>query len=471
MKMIESAVARGPIKEAADFWLSTIASLPRGQRFLQGKASTPGASKPRVWAINGDFLALRPTGVARYAKEVTLALDALVAAKHPLTRDLELSILAPRQPGEPLPLRAIPLRIIPEYRRPRLPQFWVQLQLPRHVAGGLLSFCNLAPIAASRHIVCIHDLHTWLMPNSYGRLFRWTHRVVLPILGWRASVVTTVSTLSRDHLVQFGIAPPEKIVVTYNGSNHVERWRPGLAKLDLPGCRPFILCLGRGLRYKNVELMLQIAPPLDALGLDVCIAGDLDAYTLRQYRKDMPANVRLLGCLTDHDLAKLLSLALCFILPSRIEGFGLPAVEAMALGCPVIASSAPCLPEVCGAAALYADPDDVAAWVDAVRRVKGDADLRRRMVEDGNARAHTFCWQRIAETYLRLMTEVDGGADPPPELVCEVVPTVKRGEGICGKRGESPPVAPLERSNGQPWYRNNILSMQGAWRANTPTAS
>jgi glycosyltransferase involved in cell wall biosynthesis len=84
----------------------------------------------------------------------------------------------------------------------------------------------------------------------------------------------------------------------------------------------------------------------------------------------------------------------------------------MALGCPVIASSAPCLPEVCGAAALYADPDDVAAWVYAVRRVKDDADLRRRMIYDGYARAHTFCWHRIAETYLELMVQADADDKP-----------------------------------------------------------
>ena len=409
MKTTESALSQGASTEAAGrpgLSLPAVATLLRGRRTLHCEASPPGATKPRVWAINGDFLALQPTGVARYAKEVTLALDALVAAKHPLTRDLELSILAPRQPSEPLSLRAISLRIVPEFNRPRLPQFWVQAQLPRHVTGGLLSFCNLGPIAARRHIVCIHDLHTWLMPNSYGRLFRWAHRVVLPILGRRAILVTTVSTLSRDHLVRFGIAP-EKIVVTYNGSNHVARWRPSLAKLDLAGCRPFVLCLGRSQRYKNVELMLQIAQPLNALGLDLCMAGDVDAGTLRQYCEDWPANVRLLGRISDHDLAKLLSQALCFVFPSRIEGFGLPAVEAMALGCPVIASSAPCLPEVCGSAALYADPGDVAAWVDAVRRVKDDADLRHRMVADGYARAHTFSWRRIAVTYVELMVQAD----------------------------------------------------------------
>jgi glycosyltransferase involved in cell wall biosynthesis len=412
--------------------LSAIAALLRRKRTLDCEAPTHGATKPRVWAINGDFLALRPTGVARYAWEVTLALDALVAAHHPLTRDLELSILAPRPPAEPLSLQAISLRIVPEFNRPRLPQFWVQAQLPWHVKGGLLSFCNLAPIAVRRHIVCIHDLHTWLMPQSYGRLFRWTHRVVLPILGRRARRVATVSTLSRDYLIRFGVVPAEKIVVTYNGSDHIARWRPDLSKLDLAGDRPFVLCLGRCQRYKNVELMLKMAPSLDTLGLNVCMAGDVDAGTLRRYYADMPANVRLLGRISDDDFARLLSLALCFIFPSRIEGFGLPAVEAMALGCPVIASSAPCLPEVCGAAALYAAPDDIAAWVDAIRGVKNDAHLRRRMIDEGYARSHTFSWRRIAETYLRLMAEVDNGID-----VCRVKSTAlcacTRGEPLSGR--------------------------------------
>src|SRR5690606_33139011 len=126
------------------------------------------------WLINGDFFTLKPTGVARYAFEVTRALDTLIAEGHPLTREIELTVLAPR-PVPPGILTCIPIRVVPEFRKPRLPQFWVQAQLPRVVQGGLLSFCNLAPVLVSRHIVCIHDLHTWIMPESYGLLFRLAH--------------------------------------------------------------------------------------------------------------------------------------------------------------------------------------------------------------------------------------------------------------------------------------------------------
>ncbi len=301
------------------------------------KASGP----QRVWTINGDFVSLRPTGVARYAREVTLALDSLLAAKHPLTAGLELNIIAPRSPTD-LPLAAIPVEILAELSRPRLPQFWVQVQLPRHVTGGLLSFCNLAPIRTRRHIVCIHDLHTRVMPESYGLGFRWAHRVILPLVGRGARWITTVSQLSRDHLIDFGIAPAEKIVITYNGSDHASRWNADKASLTL-GQRPYVVALGQRQRYKNTELIWRIAEPLDQLGLDIYVAGDLDAESLGTFGPSTPSNVRLFGRVSDNDLARLFKHALALLFPSRIEGFGLPAVEAMAQGCPVIASTSPCL--------------------------------------------------------------------------------------------------------------------------------
>jgi glycosyltransferase involved in cell wall biosynthesis len=362
----------------------------------------------RVWTINGDFVSLRPTGVARYAREVTLALDSLLAAKHPLTAGLELTILAPRSPTD-LPLAAIPVKILAEFSRPRLPQFWVQLQLPRHVSGGLLSFCNLAPIWTRHHVVCIHDLHTRMMPESYGLGFRWAHRVILPLLGRRARWITTVSQLSRDHLIGFGIAPAEKIVITYNGSDHVSRWNANKASITL-GERPYVVALGQRQGYKNTELIWRIAEPLDHLGLDIYVAGDLDAESLSTFGPSIPSNVRLFGRVSDDDLARLFGHALALLFPSRIEGFGLPAVEAMARGCPVIASTSPCLPEICGEAAIYAGPDDKHAWVSAVQRLRSDPALRSSMIERGRARAQRYRWRTIAEIYLQLMANVDGCA-------------------------------------------------------------
>jgi glycosyltransferase involved in cell wall biosynthesis len=362
-------------------------------------------TETRKWTINGDFATLPPTGVARYAREVTLALDALMAEGHPLAADLDLSLLAPRPPGD-LPLQCIPTRVIPEITRPRLPQFWVQVQLPWHARGGLLSFCNLAPVLKRRHIACIHDLHTRMVPESYSLLFRLAHRVVLPMLGRFASRITTVSELSRAQLIGLGVAPARKVVVTYNGSDHALRWSAGASRLELTGLRPFVLCLGRRQQYKNTGLMWRLAPALAAMGVSIAVAGDIDPEMLASFGP-LPANVRLLGRISDDDFAYALSQALCLLFPSRIEGFGLPAAEAMAVGCPLVASTAPCLPEVCGEAALFADPDDAQAWIAAIHRLLHEPGLRPELIARGLLRAKAFSWRRIAETYLALMAEID----------------------------------------------------------------
>ncbi len=359
----------------------------------------------RRWAINGDFLTLKHNGVARYAREVTLQLDALIGEAHPLTRDLHIELIAPRAPDKPL--RFIPVRVVPEFRYPRLPQFWVQMQLPFYVRGGLVSFCNLAPVAVRRHIACIHDLHTRLMPESYGRLFRLAHRAILPLLGRRAETITTVSNLSKAHLVEFGVAPPERIVVTYNGSDHARSWDGSRSELRVAGARPYALCFGRPEKYKNTQLLEKLAPLLDRAGLDLWVVGDVDPAAF-QGSTGGQSNVRILGRISDDDLAKALSGAVCFLFPSRIEGFGLPAVEAMIHRCPVVASTAPCLPEICGDAALYAAPDDIEGWLAAVERLRTDKELRSQLVESGCARAERYAWRSIAEHYLELMAEVDG---------------------------------------------------------------
>ena len=367
----------------------------------------PGrAAAPRRWTINGDFVTLAPTGVARYGREVTRALDRLVAARHPLTRDLALDLVAPGPGRAPLVLDAIPIRVVPDFARPRLPLVWVQARLPFHVPGGLVSFCNLAPVALRRHIACVHDMHTRMVPESYGRLFALAHRLILPALGRRAAAITTVSEFSRDRIAEYGVAPRGKITVTYNGCDHALRWEPARSRLDPPR-RAYVLCLGRGERHKNLELMLRLAPRLDALGLDLWMAGDVDAEMIRARGLGWPDNLRLLGRIGDDDFAQALGGARAFLFPSRIEGFGLPAVEAMALGCPVIAATAPCLPEICGPAALYAGPDDLEGWARAVETLDTDAPARATLIAQGHDRARLYGWERIAEQYLELMARID----------------------------------------------------------------
>lgn len=360
------------------------------------------------WALNGDFVTLSPTGVARYAHETVAALDTLVGEGHPLTRGLQLELIAPT----PFQLRHIPCRVIPEFRSPRLPQVWVQSQLPREVSGGLVSFCNLAPVSVRHHIACIHDLHTFLMPESYSLSFRLAHRAILPMLGRIAGRITTVSELSRDHIVAHGVAPRTKVTVTYNGSDHVNRWDAGRSTLKIPTCRPFVLALGRPQKYKNTQLIWQIADRLADLGVDILLAGDLSASALAALGPQRPANIYVLGRVGDDDLALLFSKAVCFLFPSRIEGFGIPAVEAMALGCPLVASTSPCLPQICGDGAIYADPDRPDAWVEAVSRLLSQPVFAHELTHRARNVAARYTWRNIAIKYLTLMHDLDAEDRP-----------------------------------------------------------
>jgi glycosyltransferase involved in cell wall biosynthesis len=343
--------------------------------------------------------------VARYACETLLALDRLVGEGHPLTRDLVLDVVAPCARAD-IALAHIPVRIVPEYRL-RLPQVWCQAQLPTHVPGGLISFCNLAPVAVRRHIVCIHDLHTRLMPADYGFGFRLAHRIVLPLLGRRAAAITTVSELSRGDLVRFGIAPAAKIHVTYNGADHARAWTPAADTFVRTRERPYVLGFGRPQPYKNTALFWRIAAALDAMDLDIVLVGALTPEIAAGYGP-LPRNLQLMGKVSDGGLAQAMRGAVCLAFPSRIEGFGLPAVEAMIQGCPVVASTIPALREVCAEAALYADPERPSDWVRAIARLAQDAAFRDDLVARGRAQSERFSWRRIAETYLGLMAEIDG---------------------------------------------------------------
>jgi len=366
----------------------------------------------RRWTINGDFLRLKPNGVARHARETLLALDRLLQEQHPLTQGLSLTVVSPCKPDRDFRLSAISHKVVPEYSRPRLPQFWAQCQLPFHVEGGLLSFCNLAPVVIARQIVCIHDLHTYIMPESYGRGFRWTHRLVLPILGRRARQIATVSRYSRESIIDYRVAQPENLSVVYNGCDHVLRWQPEASSLRLSG-QPFVLCLGQPQPYKNLQLVLSLLPELKELGLDLAIAGDLGEDYVREHLGEVPGNLRLLGRASDDDLARAYSKAFCFLFPSRIEGFGLPALEAMMHGCPVIASRAAAIPEICENAVVYGGVDSPGEWIAALRMLIQQPKTRARLSEDARKQAARYTWAGVAKRYLHLMAMVDASGSVP----------------------------------------------------------
>lgn len=353
--------------------------------------------------INGRFLCQAITGVQRYARQIIAHLDEILTRDKSNTQ-FRAKIVVP--PGADATYRLSSIAI--ESTGGGAGPLWDQCVLPFHAKGIVLSLCNQGPLLASRQILCIHDLNTLLAPESYSRAFRLSYRLIQPLLARRATRIVTVSQFSARMLVKHGFCAPGKITVIPNGHEHVHRWEPGRSAFALRETRPrpYVFVLGSRARHKNVEILYPIAQELDRLGIDILIAGAAANAFSDVGSQSVPPNVRQLGFVTDDDLAALYKHALCFAMPSLTEGFGVPALEAMALGCPVIASDIASLREVCGDAALYADPRSSDAWLNCIKRLCAQPAMADGMREKGLAQARQFSWAKSAHAYLDLLATV-----------------------------------------------------------------
>jgi glycosyltransferase involved in cell wall biosynthesis len=174
--------------------------------------------------------------------------------------------------------------------------------------------------------------------------------------------------------------------------------------------RDTIVILGSRAPHKNVGMILDMAGELGRAGLKIALVGSLDQRVFRQGSGGLAPNVQALGRLSDQALAALLQGSLCLAFPSLTEGFGLPPLEAMAIGCPVVVSDRGSLPEICGDAALYVSPSDPRQWLSAFLRLRSDAHLRSDLVRRGKEQAAGFRWRETAVGYLMLMARLDGVA-------------------------------------------------------------
>jgi glycosyltransferase involved in cell wall biosynthesis len=352
----------------------------------------------RSWAINGRFLSQRMTGVQRYAYEIVAALDEILSQQGDSTGHADMRLVLP--PG----VRETPaLAKIGICRTGFLSgHAWDQFVLPFYAGAGILSLGNFGPMLGRNQLVCIHDANTFVEPESYSRIFGMTYRTLLPLVGMQARRVATVSRFSADALVHYGVCREEKIFIASNGHEHALRWDSTRAKSALIGTlkRPYIMLLGSTAKHKNIDIILKQARGLDEAGIDIVVVGAAS----RIFAADTPAihqsNIHRAGYVDDDELAALYESAVCLVFPSKTEGFGIPPLEAMARGCPVISSNAASLVEVGGDAVIYVDPDDGDRWRSAIIGLSGNENLRATMAANGRKRAALFSWKRSAQLYL-----------------------------------------------------------------------
>lgn len=353
--------------------------------------------------INGRFLSQRLTGVQRYAHETLRALDALVASGV-AGGDYRFEVLAPPNAMDPT-LARITFRRVGRLSG----NAWEQLCLPCAAHGALLlSFGPTGPITKRSQVVTVHDASVHAVPSAFSRLFRTWYKLLLPVLIRRAPLTVTVSRFSRAELIRCFGADASRVRISGEGFEHVLRVPADPSVREAYGLRPghYVLAVGSMTPHKNFAVVARAAARLVGTPLEVAVAGAVDTHVFGRHVQAEASRMKLLGYVTDAQLRALYEGAAAFVYPSLYEGFGIPPLEAMALGCPVIASRAAAIPEACGDAALYFDPHDDATLARLMRRVVSDEDERKALIARGEARLSHHGWAGAARCQLAVVDEV-----------------------------------------------------------------
>lgn len=258
-------------------------------------------------------------------------------------------------------------------------------------------------------VVTCHDLIGRLFPGSFSRSarFYWSH--LLPRSMRHADHILTISDATKRDIVRLLGIPDSRITVTplgvepgFQPDTGTVRAAEVRARYRLP--RPFCIAVGTIEPRKNYPFLIDAFAVSKREDHDLVIVGkrgwDARAVEQRIRQLHVDERVHVLEYVEEADLVTLLGCATALLFPSRYEGFGLPVLEAMACGTPVVATTTSSVPEVGGDAVLYADPADRQLWAAHIGRIIADAQLRADLRQRGLARAATFTWHRTAQLTL-----------------------------------------------------------------------
>jgi glycosyltransferase involved in cell wall biosynthesis len=272
---------------------------------------------------------------------------------------------------------------------------WEQIVLPARArnARALLCPANLAPLAHPRNVIVIHDAAALRHPEWYSPAYAAWQGRILPALARRALHVVTVSEFSRRELSELLGLQDVSVIPGGVDPRYTPEADTTAARRELGLTRPYVLCVASQTARKNLQALTPLAQHVE-----VVVAG---GHRPQFAREERLGALRHLGAVPEHLLPGLYAGADAFALPSLYEGFGLPVLEAMACGTPVVASNLTALPDTAGGAARLVPPDEISV---AVRDLLGDEAERDRLRNLGLRRAKGFAWERTAREVNELLS-------------------------------------------------------------------
>jgi len=346
--------------------------------------------------INGRFLTQPLTGVQRYAHELLNAFDVL-------NPGMELICLAPPEEFTRPAWKNIELRVIGKNRG----NLWEQVDLPLWLKGEFLfSPCNIGPAFYKNQTVTFHDASVFAVPQAYSQTFKAKYKFVFQQLVRHAVSILTDSNFSQKELANHLHCDVGRFNVIPLGGDHLQNIPADESIFQTCELKnqPYILMVASQSPHKNTARLLEAIVGLKGDTKFALAGGSFKSVFQNIKTQSLPSNVIQLGYINDAKLKALYEHALGFIIPSYYEGFGLPILEAMNFGCPVISSSAASLPEVGGEAVLYFDPFNAADIKEKIEVFISDSPLQERLRQRGTTHAAQFTWSKTAKKTLELLT-------------------------------------------------------------------
>lgn len=358
-------------------------------------------------------------GLARYASRIARTMIANYGDAFSFALFHNGADSAHRLAGlEKIPTRSVPFGNKPWRMMVLLAQM-ARVGLDRLVPGVQLFHSTehlLMPLKGAPTVMTVHDLAFKLYPAYHRWMNRWFLNSAMPLFLQRADAIITVSESSKRDLMRVYQVPADKITVTYEAASPAFRPAPAervaavRSALGLP--ERYLLTVGTIEPRKNLIRLVQALRILRRTDPDLALvivggAGWLyqDFFELLE-KLEEPRSVLLSGFVPDEDLPAVMTGAQALVMPSLYEGFGLPVIEAMACGTPVISSNASSLPELGGQAARYFDPHDAAEMASVVQAVLSNQELRHEMRRLGMAQAANFSWERTVSDTLAVYQRV-----------------------------------------------------------------
>lgn len=297
----------------------------------------------------------------------------------------------------------------PKVSHKYLAHIWTHFVLP--FKSGEVLFCptNIAPLfvpKSKKLVVTIHDVAFITHPNSFSKFFKVYYKLLMPSIVKRADKIITVSKYSKKEIEKYYPNAKGKIEVIYLG------FGANFKEMNKIKKKNQLLYVGSMNERKNFIGVLKAFNLLDQKGYKLLMIGnffgnfnlDEESRLLVDKAKQNP-NIELLSSIDNNELAKIYNESKLFLFPSFYEGFGLPVLEAMTCGTPLICSDSSSLPEVGGDAVVYCDPYSIEDIKEKIEMVLGDEVLQKQMIEKGLERANMFSWEKSADEHMKVFKE------------------------------------------------------------------